>query len=561
MPPGPVIPATLDADPTLGAAGGPLPTPSQIEAGSPPGAAKTVSALGAARVHQQRTLMGYPLRNVTPQLLASYLDSFQYGWLRSAVLLWDVMERRDPVVRTVSAKRYKAVSRLDWSVVKADDSPEAEEHQRVLTEFWNRIRVTDAMNRDVCGGVRQLFYQAASAIGHRWAVHEIVWDPQPGRLGATFTKVPLWFFENRTSKLRFLTGDWSLHGEDLESGGWLVHTGDGLMEPTSVNVVMRSLSLGDWLALSEKFGMPGLLWKTEAQYNSPEWAAAETAAAAFASDWAAVVSKGTEIESITDSRTGEPPQEKLTEYLERRIVMVWRGADLGTISQGQEGVGASLQGEETRVLLEDDAHVIDGPLADSVERHVLEWYFGPGVEAKAGIRIQVPKNDTTDRDLKVDEFLVGAGVPLSQHDAAERYGRAIAQGNDAVLQKFVADPGMHPPGLGLNYTAANEAGRMVRRSELESAHREEQALGAAAEGFAAAFEPLRQRLREASKLEDPGAQRAALLSIRADIPAAVRGLKLDPAGTEALMRMMGAATVAGMADAVAQRAQVVAGAK
>ena len=250
---------------------------------------------------------------------------------------------------------------------------------------------------------------------------------------------------------------------------------------------------------------------------------------------------------IESKTTGEPPQSKLTEYLERRIVMVWRGADLGTISQGQEGVGASLQGDETRILLEDDAQLVCEPLHDQVERHVIAWWFGPGTEPKAHIQLQVPKADTTDRDLRVDEFLTGAGVKLSVHDAAERYGRAIAQDGELVLEKA---PAPAPPGLGF----ANEA-RYMRPSDLRATARQGHALDEMAVALAQAFQPLRERIQAAAAIDDPAKQRAALLSIRADIPACLRGLNASPAVVDAMSRMMGVAVAAGMQEAIERRPQ------
>ena len=45
----------------------------------------------------------------------------------------------------------------------------------------------------------------------------------------------------------------------------------------------------------------------------------------------------------------------------------------------------------------------------------------------------------------VDQFLVGAGMPLSVKDAATRYGRALADPGEPIL-KMSADAAFNPKG-------------------------------------------------------------------------------------------------------------------
>lgn len=500
---------------------------------------KTLSALDIARLRMQRQLLGNPLRGLTPELLAGQLESFHAGDLRAAAQTWDTMERRNPMVGSVARKRYKSVSRLEWQILTVEDSQEAQAQKQVLEQFWNGVRVTDALDRNRRGGVAMLVQQAARCIGHRWAVHEIVWEPAPGRLGAKFTLTPLWFFENRTGELRFLPGDFALSGQELEPAGWLVHSGDGLMEATSVLVSQISLALGDWLAYSEKFGIPGLAWETAATPGSTEWDQAVEAAGNFGSDWSAVVSAGTKITPVNVSAGSSLPQQQLVDYLERRIVTLWRGADLGTMSQGQGGVGASLQGDETEILSEDDVATICEPLHEQVERHVLQFFFGAGVRPLAYFSLLQPEADSTERDLQIDETLTRLGVPLAVAATAERYGRAVAAEGEATLQSphVAADPAVTSTGncltrqmlLGQGAQAVNEA-----------------AVDATAEALATTLAPLRERLREISKIEDPARAREALIGLRMEIPRMLRSAGQNAAVTRAFERVLGEAMISGL---------------
>jgi hypothetical protein len=499
---------------------------------------KTFSALDSARLRNHRQLLGNPLRGLTPEMLSAQLDSFAAGDLRAAAQTWDVMERRHPMLGSVARKRYRSVSRLDWQVKVAEDSPEAEAHQAVLEEFWRSVTVTDALDRNRRGGVATLLRQSAAAIGHRWAVHEIVWRPEPGRLTATFTRVPLWFFECRTGELRYLTADYGIAGTPLEPGGWLVHCGDGIMEATCALVAWCGLGLGDWLAYSEKFAIPGMLWETTAMPGSPEWVAAEGAAASFSADWAAVVAAGTKVTPINSPTGSQVIPQGLVEYLERRIVTLWRGADLGTMSQGGEGVGASLQGDESRILMEDDAEDITEPLRDQVERHVIEWHFGPGVRPLAYLDLVLPSQPATQTDLMVDKQLVEQGVRLSSTDAAERYGRKIASDDEDVLIVPVAAPAPMPaPGIPFRPLLANEAtstGRAATPIDLVAA-----ALGDK-------FAPIRERIESISTIDDPVRRYEALMSLKLDLPAYLSQATGDLRVARAFERVLGDSLTRGL---------------
>jgi hypothetical protein len=66
------------------------------------------------------------------------------------------------------------------------------------------------------------------AIIQRYAVHEIVWQPGPGGLTAELRRVPLYFFENRSGKLRFIGPENRADGTELEDDGWMVTVAEGL---------------------------------------------------------------------------------------------------------------------------------------------------------------------------------------------------------------------------------------------------------------------------------------------------------------------------------------------
>jgi hypothetical protein len=130
---------------------------------------------------------------------------------------------------------------------------------------------------------------------------------------------------------------------------------------------------------------------------------------------------------------GDPsPISENCERMDRVMIALWRGADLGTLSRNQ-GYGASLQGEESRILEVDDAKLISETLNNTLDRQVIKILFGQTTEPLAYINILVSPQDYTTQDLAIDQFLTEHGVPLSQARALQRYNRPPAEPSEPIL--------------------------------------------------------------------------------------------------------------------------------
>ena len=377
-----------------------------------------------------------PLRNLTPERLSQQLDDFRAGRYASVAQTLAMIEERDPILKPCAAKRKKEVARYGWEVLTVEDKgteAEAERHKEVLEYFYNNLTATNVVDLDETGGMRLLTRQMMDAIGVKYAVHEVVWKPQPdGQISAELRYVPLWFFEHEGSRLGFLREYGQITGEPLEPGEWMVTVGDTLMVSSAICYMFKHLPMQDWLAYCEKFGIPGVKGKTAAAQGSAEWDAMEEAVASFANEFAAVMSLTDDIETIERKGGGDLPFPGLVETCDRYIATLWRGADLGTISKGQ-GLGASLQGEESDLLLDDDIELISETLQTKLSRFVIEYTFGAGVEPLAYIQLRKPQKDNTDKDLKVDQTLHSMGFPISKQDLSERYQRPLPDKDEDAL--------------------------------------------------------------------------------------------------------------------------------
>lgn len=403
-----------------------------------------------------------PIRNLSPATLASALDRFDAGHLRSAALLWEVIEDRDDVLQICGAKRRKKVSRRPWEVLPVDDSAEAKKHAETLKDFFNNLTVTEAADENVLGGFRLLLRQMMNAAFHKYAVHEIVWSMAGGKLRAELRFAPLYFFSNTAGRLGYVGPEGGgIDGQALPANEWLITTGDSaLMKAASVCYVFKRLSLQDWLNFSEKFGIPGIHGETPAAKGTAEFDDFVNALDAFASDWVTATNAGAKINLIEASQNGDGPFAPMVERMDRRLTSLVLGSDLSTMSR-ENGVGANPQQADSDQLLEDDCEMISETLQMKLSRAVIQYVHGTS-EPLAYLKILPPIQRDTTQEIAVDQFLLDNGGELDAQQTFERYDRTPAKTmqKGAVLKKAPAPvaPGNRIPESGDRkaFAAAND---------------------------------------------------------------------------------------------------------
>jgi phage gp29-like protein len=522
---------------------------------------KKPSRISAERVRQARQGNTQGVRHLTPETLATALESFDLGYLRTAALLWQKIRDRDDTLKAVSAKRDLDCALLDWEILSVDDSREAKKHKEALEAFYNNLSATHVLDQNQGGGVSTLIGQMQHAVGHKYAVHEIVWDPSGPDLTAEFRFVPLQFFENTTGRLRYLPTDYAALGEDMEDGGWMVTMGAGLMEASSIAYLYKQLPLKSWLIFCDKFGIPGLHGETNAPYGSEEWNQFREAVAAFSQDWALVTSMGGKINPIEVSASGSQPHKDLVDRMDRGITRLWRGADLGTMSQQGDATGSNPQESESDILSAGDAKRISETLQRAVDRWVIKYRFGTTPKAYFNLQPKTKVNHAL--ELQIDESLIRWGVPRGKKDLLEKYGRPepdpsdelVGQGpapvpGDADASRDGGDAAVEKD----NAKAKAKADNKKPDALVNSASTGRAAIFKAASlqrlslAQAAALQPLITRLASIEELPD-AEQRAALDKFKTELPALYTRVLGDRELATAFEEILGTALVDGYATA------------
>lgn len=380
-----------------------------------------------------------PLRHLTPERLASALDASAAGWLRDAAVIYEAIEAREAIVRSVMTKRRSAVARGDWQIIIPDpEKPQAEMHKATLEYFYSNLTVTDVIDRNLRAGMSGLLRQMMDSVIQRYAVHEILMQWGPGGLTAQLRRVPIYFFENRSGRLRYIGAETRGDSTPLDKDGWMITTTDGLGEALAIASTFKRLAVQDWLAFSEKFSIPGVMGRTPHAKDTPEGNAARDSVLAYASEWTGMFySDDGQIKDpleIIHTPAGEsvPPQD-IANYMDSMISCLVRGGDLSTVSKKNQ-TGASLQGSEAAALLEDDCAMISETLQTQLDRLVISMVHGD--ETPAAYVVVKPRGGRTlARVLEIDEGLSRLGVMQKPEDIAERYGRSLKAPTGKSLNK------------------------------------------------------------------------------------------------------------------------------
>jgi len=375
------------------------------------------------------------LASLDASALTRQLDAFSAGRLREAVLTWEAMEERDETVRISSSKRKKAVARHGYEVLTLEESPAALAHKEALEYFYSQLTVTHALDENERGGFQLMVRQMMDAVGKRYAIHEIVWRPEPsGRLSAELRFVPLWCFENTTGKLRFNPNEFGSTAVALEEGGWMVSVGEGLMMACSIACLFKQLPLQDWLNYCQRHGTPALLGSSSSERGSDEWSDMLEALEEFSSNSSVLISPTESIRVIERGNSSTLPFPRLVEEMTRAIISLWRGGDLSTRST-HYGTGSSLQQDEALLLETDDSEWISETLNTHLDAWVIRYLFGEKVRPLAKVHLHNSQKSNVDMDLKVDEFLLRHRAPLSLRQMLERYQRSLPTAGETLVSE------------------------------------------------------------------------------------------------------------------------------
>ncbi len=507
-------------------------------------------ALNRQTVAMEQLMKGNALWGANPDTLVTAVTAYHAGNIAQLAKIVDAYERQDDVAATGRMKRDASVARCEHTILIEEgheDDPRAQLHRETLQRFWATVRCTSAFNRAERGGIRLLKKQMMSARTHGWSAHNILWRTDGGTLRAEFVQIPVWHFENLTGELRFREHVTDWYGVPLWDGGWLINSATPIGPAVALACCAKRMSLQDWMLFSERAATPGLLGKTSAAPGTEAWNNLCEMLRRWSRAWTGAVDKDTDITPV-NLNSGTPPMPQLVERMDRAIAALYRGADLSTISKG-DGLGASLQGEESDMLEADQCAEISEALHEQVDRLVIRYECGDD-EPLAYIWIEPVSKPDVESNTKIDNHLASFGVRLSKRDMLQRYGRAEAADDSDALEPpqqavpggFGGLPNERPAATPLQ-NAKNALQNAPRNPDgqraLSGADASEGVFRAFAEAVSEDAKPLAEQVKKLLDLIDSGKNEAEAASFAASLSANLASyLPEDPESATVLAEAM-----------------------
>jgi phage gp29-like protein len=406
--------------------------------------------VSAERLHLEKQTRFNPLRGWTPDVLVRQLEAYSRGEIAPLSWVMEWLEKHDDIIATVAPKAKAAVSRWGYDVLAKEKVPpelkgQAEDQQGLLREFYQNLHASDAVELEEAGGMRLLVQQIMDAYGKGYAAHHIIWNPSRNGITAELVKVPTWFFEATTGRLRFLPSPSAQCGVDLETIGgrnaWLLSKGRGVMLAGVLARMFKQIPLQDWLTYCDRHGMPAFLGKTRAPKGSPGWEDMSAAVGSIGSEFGAVVNTGDMIDVLNLTGKGEVPYVELIDRMDRAQVMLWRGGDLSTMSQ-KNGTGSNLQQEESDELDADNAEWVSETINSNLTAKVIAWRFGPAAPVLCGLKLRTKNQGNLTVDMTVVKTAKEFGVRISQPWFTGKFGIVEAREDEPALGE--SDPRNQP---------------------------------------------------------------------------------------------------------------------
>ncbi len=415
----------------------------------------TTPAFAVELVTMQRRMRFNPLRMASPERLSMAHDQFDMGILNQAALLWDAIARRDDTLSFVVPQLENSIAGKPWGVFKRKgaDPAEAARHAAALEYFYDNVVATDAFDRNERGDRHLLLKQMSRAYAYRYAVHHFVWRPEPGRtipvegaapapaLSAEMEFVPLWYFENTTGTLRFLPqGGYGVTGQEMNfEGEWMCTTGAGAMFAASACYIFKRLTFQDWTIFNERYAQQKVFAMTPEGPESPQSASLRQIVNDFNGDMGAVlhgVEPGGDLPIKLLGPSGTVSVDLFERFLDRqdrKMTVLFRGSDLRNMSREKDTTGVSAQTQETEALERAHCASIASACRAFIDRAVIRYCFGEGVEPLAYFGLPDMDDDDAGQLRENAGFLADRGVLVDAATIADRLGVTTTEEEEAAL--------------------------------------------------------------------------------------------------------------------------------
>ncbi len=319
------------------------------------------------------------LSSLTPSSLAATLRAAAENDIQAYLTLAEEMEERDLHYASVLGTRKLAIEGLDVSVeAVSDDTQDVR-----IAEAVRELAAADEFSN--------LIADLTDALGKGFSVCEIVWE----RSASAWRPIryehrdPRWFQFDLASRreLRLRDEKDIVNGLPLTPYCFLVHyprlkTGipirGGLARLAAVAFLVKNVTVKDWAALAEVFGMPMRVGKFGPSATGEDILKLTTAVVNLGIDAAAVIPESMKIEFEQAANLSGAGDffEKLGQYLDKQISKGVLGQTM-TTDEGSSLSQSQTHDQVRKDIRDKDAKQMRATLSAQLVRPFVDLNFGP----------------------------------------------------------------------------------------------------------------------------------------------------------------------------------------
>lgn len=397
-------------------------------------AAPTV--MGVRATHHEAVAAG-----LKPERLVAILRQAQLGNARDYLTLAEEMEERYLHYASQVQTRRLAVEGITPTVQVPDGTD---------------TRIVDAVHALVeDAGLLDAIGDLTDGVAKGYAVVEPMWEYQGGLLRPVEYKSrdQRYFCFDRVSQRELrLARDGSLDGDPIDKPAFIAHQPRakaglpirrGFARAAAWAFLLQSFALKDWAAFAEIYGVPLRLGRYHPAASNADKRALLRAVSSIASDAAAIVPQGMDIEFVeVDGSKGEAVFGGLLDYLDKQVSKLVVGQTM-TADDGASMAQAKIHDKVRLDILQADCR----QLAHTLNRDLLRWFvsfnFGPQ-DAYPQIALPVPEPEDIKELTEGVARLVPYGLKVGQREMRGKLGLSEPEDDEDLLVPAAAAPAQAP---------------------------------------------------------------------------------------------------------------------
>lgn len=387
-----------------------------------------------------------PLVRLRVQDIAAWLYQYQLGIVSNLTYLYRYVERRDPTICALIARRTSAIKKLNWEIRTIDEKelPEgntladAEAQAQLLTETYERIdNIPEAIEFLALAQFRgyshlEKHYDDNGDLCHLEPVPQWNWA-RAGLLGA-------WAFNKRALQIYYDPDNTYGYGNNdlvpINDEHFVIReVSHPILEALVLPWIRKSMNLKDWDANIETYGLPSVF--IEVPDDAPVGADGNldptylAACQAVASDARGVLPKGCKIVTVTGNNGGEKGGGIFKEhimYIDEQIVMAGTGGLLTMLAKSGSGTLAGAAHTDTFTeLAQAEAGEVSAVFNSQIDERIIREEFGDDAPILAWFELEAEENVDTNKIVSDVVNLKNAGWQVEKSQVEDKTGYQLTE--------------------------------------------------------------------------------------------------------------------------------------